>query len=338
MTKIISKNIEEAAKIIIDGGLVVFPTETVYGIGADALNSDAIEKVYKAKGRPSDNPLIVHVSNIDMLKSIVLDIGPIEQSLIDSFWPGPLTIIFKKKDVIPSIVSGGLDSIGVRLPDNSIALELIEKSSPLVGPSANVSGKPSGTTINDIIDELNGNVDIIIDDKDTQLGIESTVVKIEDDTAIILRPGIITPEDIESIGIKCKLADHIFDKMDIDITESPGTKYKHYAPTSDAILIYSDDEHKMAKKIDDLLQENSDKKVVLLSTNYYMIDSDNLIDYLFLGKDNYEIAHNMFSFLRKADSQNPDLIIIEGVKKEGIGIAIMNRLIRACNYNYIEIN
>ena len=335
MTKIINEYSNEAANVIKEGGLVVFPTETVYGIGASALDEAAVEKVYTAKGRPSDNPLIVHVSSIDMLKSIVEDIGDIEKSLIDSFWPGPLTIIFKKKDIVPSIVSGGLDSIGVRMPDNSITLELIENSLPLVGPSANVSGKPSGTSVSDIFDELNGKVDIIIDNKNTEFGIESTVVKVDGDTVTILRPGIITPSDIESIGVKCELAEHVFSKMEDNTVLSPGTKYRHYSPSSEALLVYSDSEDILEKKIIELVNENSGKNIVLLSSNNCEIDN---VMHLNLGNDNYEIAHNLFSLLRKADSFNPDLIIIVGVKKEGIGIAIMNRLIRACNYNYIEIN
>ena len=197
--KIKEEEIEEAAREIVKGNLVLFPTETVYGIGANALDEEAVKKIFIAKGRAQDNPLIVHVSNMQMVEDIVESIGDLERKLIQRFWPGPLTIIFqrKSKEVIPNIVTANLDTVGVRMPSNGIAKELIGKAGvPIAAPSANVSGKPSGTKVEDIITELDGKVEYILDGGFTDIGLESTVIKVEDNKINILRPGKITKEQI----------------------------------------------------------------------------------------------------------------------------------------------
>ena len=194
--------IKPAAESIKQGKLVLFPTETVYGIGANALNVQAVKDIFIAKGRAQDNPLIVHIANIEMLKELVQNVGEIEEKLIKNFWPGPITIIFEKKPIIPDVITGGLNTVAIRMPSNEIAHKLIEYSNcPIAAPSANISGKPSGTQIEDIIEELDGKVEYIIDNGKVDIGVESTVIRVVDNVVHILRPGKITPEDIEELGI-----------------------------------------------------------------------------------------------------------------------------------------
>ncbi len=326
-----SEELKQAAKSIRNGNLVIFPTETVYGIGANALNYKAVDNIFLAKGRANDNPLIVHIADFDMLDDLVDNISPLEKKLMDAFMPGPFTLILKKKDIIPNNVSANLDTVGIRMPANKIAHDLIKEANiPIAAPSANISSRPSGTNIEDIKEEFNNKVDIIIDGGETSVGLESTVVKVIDGIPTILRPGKITPEDIiEIIGI-CKLSDNLFKKAD-GIVESPGMKYKHYAPNNKCILIYSEDENKLI----DLVQKNIKSKTLIIGNEKHK-DKYDSYKYLSYGITLDDISHNIFSLLRKADKYEPDLIIIEGVKKEGLGIAIMNRLIRASSYNYIE--
>ena len=326
--------IEEAAQIIKNGGLVVFPTETVYGIGANGLNSKAVEKIYTAKGRKQDNPLILLISNIEMLDQIAENITNIEAKLMDAFWPGPLTIVLKRKTCVPNIVTAGLDTVGVRLTSGEIARKLVEASNcPIAAPSANVSGKPSGTKIEDIFEELKEKVDCIIDGGMSENGIESTVVRVIDGVPTILRPGKITLEEIEKIAGKVNITQN-------EKILSPGVNYKHYAPNAKCILVYSDDNEKMVEKIQNFAQEKSNVTIVSSEENIqkYKKITDSLIN---IGSKNNlnEISKNIFSILRELDKikPQPDLVIIEGVKQEGIGLAIMNRLIKACENNYIEI-
>ena len=323
------------AEVIKQGKLVVFPTETVYGIGADALNEEAVKQIYIAKGRASDNPLIAHISNIEMLKKLVVDVGEIEQKLIDKFWPGPLTIVFKKKSIVPDIITGGLDTVAIRMPSNEIAHKLIEYSGcPIAAPSANISGKPSGTIVEDIIDELDGKVEYFIDGGKVDIGVESTVIRVVDNVVHILRPGKVTPEDIQSLGIDVYIEKQILGEYkEGEKVMSPGIKYKHYAPTTKCVLVYSIDNNKMVNKINEL---SKDKNVVILC-NTRNLDKYDVQKKLDMGASLEEISQNIFTLLRKADKYSADLILIEGVEKEGLGLAIMNRLIRACAHEYIEI-
>ncbi len=226
MTKIIKdlneSVLKEIGASIRKGELVIFPTETVYGIGADATNKKAVDSIFIAKGRANDNPLIVHISNFHMMKDLVETPSNMEQLLIDSFMPGPFTLILKKKDKIPSNVSAGLDTVGIRMPDHEIARKIIEYSNtPIAAPSANISSKPSGTKIEDIKEEFDGKVSYIVDGGETKIGIESTVCKVIDGIPTILRPGKITPEDIKEIAGIVKLDEHIYKKADGKV-ESPG--------------------------------------------------------------------------------------------------------------------
>lgn len=320
-----------AANCIKDGKLVIFPTETVYGIGANALDEDAVDSIFIAKGRANDNPLIVHISDFNMLENLVEEPTQLEQKLMDAFMPGPFTLILKKKDIIPDNVSANLDTVGIRMPANKIAHDLIKTTNlPIAAPSANISSRPSGTKVEDIKEEFQNKVDIIIDGGQTSVGLESTVVKVIDGIPTILRPGKITPEDIIEITGICKLSDNLFKKAE-GVVESPGMKYKHYAPNNKCILVYSDKEELLIK----LIKSNIKEKTLIIG-NAKNKNKYNCYKYLSYGTTLEEISHNIFSLLREADIYEPDLIIIEGVKKEGLGIAIMNRLIRASSYNYIE--
>lgn len=328
--------IGEAAKGIKRGELVLFPTETVYGIGANALDKDAVNKIFKAKGRASDNPLIVHICNLDMLNNLITNIGEIEKKLINKFWPGPLTVIFNRKECIPDNVTAGLETVGIRMPSNEIARKLIELSElPIAAPSANISGKPSGTNIEDIIDELDGKVDYILDAGMVDIGVESTVIRVVENKVHILRPGKITKEDIEKLGIEVIIEKQIMEEYKPDEkVMSPGMKYRHYAPNTKCLLVYSKDNIKLIEKINEEIKLEKNVLVLARTSNLSKYKTENKLD---MGDTLEEISKNIFSLLRKVDKYNVDLVIIEGVEKQGLGLAIMNRLIRACEHNYIEI-
>ena len=305
--------------------------QIVYGTGADGLNEQAVKNIFIAKGRAQDNPLILHVSSIEMIEKIAKNIKPLEYELINNFFPGPLTIILDKKDIVPSVVSANLDTVGIRMPSNKIAHDLIELSNtPIAAPSANISGKPSGTNIDDIFDELNNRVDYIINGGETDIGVESTVIKVIDNKIHILRPGKIEKEDLNKYA-EVIIDNHVLGQLkENEQVLSPGMKYKHYAPETKCILIYSDDNTKLINEIQKLEKNNT----LVICNNKNIKYFKNAIGY---GKTLEEISHNIFKTLRSIDKQNKELVIIEGVKEEKLGLAIMNRLIRACSHNYIKI-
>jgi len=325
-------------KIILNDGIIIFPTETVYGIGANALSEAAVKKIFLAKGRPNDNPIIVHISNQDMLKDLVTSVDNISKELMQYFWPGPLTIILPKTPLIPDVVTGGLDTVGIRMPANEIALKIIETCAvPIAAPSANLASKPSGTNTEDIYDEFVNKVAAIIDGGQTDIGLESTVIRVVDKVIHILRPGKITREDFEALGHQ--VIDQEINKK-IKANEqvlAPGMKYKHYAPVAKTMMVYSQDENKQINKIKEIINEHQDQKIVVISLAEH--EKCYPTTTLIMGhQDNYdEIAHHIFRLLRKADALKPDLIIIEGVEAKALGFAIMNRLIKACSGHYLEV-
>ena len=324
------EEIKEINNCLKSGGLVIFPTETVYGIGALATNPEAVNNIFKAKGRANDNPLIVHLSNKEEITKYAYISNEVEEKLIDTFMPGPFTLILKKRDIIPNNVSANLNTVGIRIPSNKITNKILSYNNlPIAAPSANISGKPSGTNISDIIDEFKDKVDYIIDGNNTDIGLESTVVKVIDNIPTILRPGYITKEDIiNTIGV-VKIDDNIFKKAEGKV-ESPGMKYKHYAPISKCELIYIKDKSKL---INYFKEKSNNNTVIIGSTKLKDI---NCKKFLYYGDTLEDISHNIFSLLRKADTYQPEIILIEGVSTDKLGLAIMNRLIRACNYNYYE--
>lgn len=326
--------------LIRNGELVIFPTETVYGIGANALDENAVGKIFIAKGRPSDNPLIVHIADKRTINDIAQDITEMEQILIDNFMPGPFTLILKRKPIVPDIVTAGLDTVAIRMPDNIIARGIIQFSGvPVAAPSANISGKPSGTNVNDIRKELEGRVSAIVDGGETQIGIESTVVKVVDEVPVILRPGKVTPEDIEKVAKKVKIDDKIFKKIEKDEkVESPGMKYRHYAPETKCKLINCLNELDQIFYLKKIIKEYEENVVVIGFEEHkeklYITDER----FINIGSKNdlENFAKNIYSALRKADEIKPKIILIEGVPRRGLGIAIMNRLLRTCEYDIID--
>lgn len=352
--KINNKELQEVVDTIKNDGLVLVPTETVYGIGANAYSDEACKKVYEAKGRASDNPLIVHVSNKEMISKIAEKPNEIEEKLIDSFMPGPFTLILSKKCDICDTASAGMKTIGIRMPDSKIIHEIIEKSQiPMAAPSANISGRPSGTCIEDIIEELKDKIDIAIDGGKSKIGIESTVVKVIDSVPTILRPGFVTEEDIYNAVGKVKLSDNLFKKIEKnEKVESPGMKYRHYAPKARCILV--ENSENQVQEVNDLLKkysayelskEASNIKEIKKSTSYNqknicVIGFEEDRQLINVNEENFislgskynleEISKNVFASLRKVDKLNCEVAIIEGVEKVGLGLSIMNRLVRAC--------
>ena len=335
--KIKENELEIIGTTIQNGGIVVFPTETVYGIGADATNDIAVKKIFEAKGRPSDNPLIVHLANKMDIKQYTKNITELEQRLIDEFMPGPFTIILKKNDKISNLVSANLNTVAIRVPNNIIAQKIIKQANrPIAAPSANVSGKPSGTNIADIREELENKVDHIVDEGDTQNGIESTVVKVEGNNIIILRPGSITKEQLEKIS-NVIVDQNILNQVNKnEKVLSPGMKYKHYAPNTKCILVYFENPNIQISEIKKIIDNN--KNITIIGFSEHKDIFKNAKYFIDFGHSNCynEIAKNIYSAIRKADSTNSDLIIIEGVQRKGIGLAIMNRLFRAASGNILE--
>ncbi len=327
----------EIGQAIHEQKLVVFPTETVYGLGANGLDESAVKKIFEAKGRNPDNPLILHISSLDMLPQITKDVNDVEKKLIDAFFPGPFTLILNRKDNVPNAVTAGLDTVAVRMPSNEIAQKIIQAASvPIAAPSANISGKPSGTIVGDIIEELGDKVDYIIDGGMCNIGLESTVVRVIDNIPTILRPGKITKEQIMEVVGKVAVDKNVYEKCD-DTKKilSPGVKYKHYAPNTKCIMVYSDNNEALVSKANEIIESVTTALVISTTENINKYKSKYKLD---VGHKNNleEISKNIFTTLRKVDEYNVDLVVIEGVPKTGLGLAIMNRLIRACEYNYIE--
>ena len=323
MTKIISKNeLFLAKKALDDGELVIFPTETVYGIGANALDEVSVDKIFKAKGRPSNNPLIVHLKNRDEIDKYAYINNDIERKLIDTFMPGPFTLILQKKKIIPNNVTCNMDTVGIRVPLDDIAHNLLDiLDYPIAAPSANLSSKPSGTRVCDIFDEFNGKISLIIDGGQSKIGLESTVCKVIDNVPTILRPGFITKEDIEMVIGKCNVSEYVLKEAHGNV-ESPGMLYKHYSPNTKCILCD-------LEKINEV-KEKYNKPIILGNREI------SCYRFYHYGNDLVTIAHNIFKLLREADKENADVIIIQSVEYTGLGLAIMNRLIRTCEYNYIK--
>lgn len=335
-----TEELRVVCNLIRNGEIIIFPTETVYGIGANALDENAVGKIFVAKGRPSDNPLIVHLADRNKIEDVAQDITEVEQELIDNFMPGPFTLILKRKPIIPDIVTAGLDTVAVRIPENIIAKGIITYSGvPIAAPSANISGKPSGTKIEDIRKELEGKVSAIIDGGETKIGLESTVVKVVDEVPVVLRPGKVTPEQIKEVIGRVRIDKNILGTLNKDeVVESPGMKYKHYAPETSCKLVYCKDELDQIFYLKKFIKQY-DGDVVVIGVEEHKeklyLDDERFIS---VGKkDNLdEYARNIFSVLRKADKIKSSKIIIEGVKMEGLGYAIMNRLIRTCEHDFFE--
>lgn len=310
-TKIFTaKQIKKAGELIKRGELVAFPTETVYGLGADALNSEAVKKIFIAKGRPSDNPLIIHIAQKEDLKKIA-DISPVRKKMIEKligiFWPGPLTIILKKNKIVPIETTGGLKTVAIRMPRNKIAIDLIKYSGcPIAAPSANISGKPSGTRFPDVFDDFNGKIAGIIKSKNCEIGIESTVIDLTAKNPILLRSGGLSFEELKKVIPNLKINTNKTTK----IVKSPGMKYKHYSPNAKIILFEFSAKHKISDYAKNLKSDNKKFKIIL-------------------SRKNNDLAKNLFKIFRQCDKENIEYILIGAVEEKGIGLALMNRIRKA---------
>lgn len=336
-----NKYIAEAAKVINDGGLVAFPTETVYGLGANALDEEAVKKIFIAKGRPQDNPLIVHISCKEQLNKYVKTIPEIATKLIKKFWPGPLTIIFEKKSVIPNITSANLQTIGIRMPNNKVALKLIEESGvPIAAPSANISGKPSTTEMERCIEDFDGRIDYILGSDKSDIGLESTIIDITSNPPCILRPGGITLEMLREIQSDIYIDKAIMVKDNEDFKpKAPGMKYRHYAPKAKVKVVEGDLE-KVVEKINEMLHNYIDEKLkvgIMATDETIKFYENNLVVSLGSRRNLASVAQNLFETLRKFDDIGVDIIISEGFDEKDMGIAIMNRLRKACGFDIIKI-
>ncbi|MCM1126401.1 MAG: L-threonylcarbamoyladenylate synthase [Lachnospiraceae bacterium] len=332
--------VEEAGRVIRAGGLVAFPTETVYGLGGDALNAESSGRIYAAKGRPSDNPLIVHIADLEGLKKVVAKIPEEALLLAERFWPGPLTMIFEKADVVPYATTGGLDTVAVRMPSNKIARELIRASGRyLAAPSANLSGRPSPTDAKYVIQDLDGRVDMILDGGESEIGLESTIIDLSGEAPVILRPGYITEEMLKAVIAGVDTDWTILDTDSGTAPKAPGMKYRHYAPKGSLVLVEGAQEQ-VVSYINGRLEAHrkEGKRTGVIAADetapWYRADSVKSV-----GKrgDESAIAKHLFRILREFDDEEVQMIYAESFDRRGIGCAIMNRLLKAAGHQVITL-
>jgi len=332
---------EKASQILKEGGLVAFPTETVYGLGADALDEAASAKIYSAKGRPSDNPLIVHIADTDALYDLSCQVNERALKLADKFWPGPLTMILKKSPKVPDSITGGLDTVAIRMPSHPVASRLIKESGVYIAaPSANISGKPSPTTGEHVIHDMDGRIDMIICDDASKIGVESTIVDISGRVPILLRPGFITIEQLrETLGqveidpaIQNGLAKGV-------VPRAPGMKYKHYSPNAE-VTIVSGQPAQVEEKINSLVLEKKAlgfKTGVLCNTEDFDKYSADLVIDLGSKTDEAGEARQLFAALRRLDQEGIDFAYSEEFTSHDVGAAVMNRLVKAAGHKIIHV-
>ena len=313
------EKIEQAAVLIRTGEVVGFPTETVYGLGADALNEDAVRKIFEAKGRPAVNPIIVHVADLDGLKALTTEVPENAKKLMDAFWPGPLTVILPKTPIVPLVVTGGLQTVAVRMPSHPVALALIRASGvPIAAPSANKSSLPSTTKGTHVLQDMDGKIPLILDCGPSDIGLESTVVDFTQDPPVILRPGGLSLESIQ------KVLPQVLPHGTKGTEKSPGTRFKHYSPKADVILIPATDVDKTASYLDFMVAAG--RTVLLIG---YQLDGLHARTHHSIDLRVSDYAKNIFSLLRDADAHSFDTVVIQGVEEVGIGVAVMDRLRRA---------
>lgn len=320
--------IEEAADILRMGGTVAFPTETVYGLGANAMSSQAVEKIFIAKGRPSDNPLIVHIADLDGIYPLINNFSERAKILAGHFWPGPLTMVLPASPDVPSIVTAGLATVAIRMPNHPLALALIREAGvPLAAPSANISGQPSPTTAAHVMKDLQGKIDAIIDGGDAEVGVESTVIDMTEQLPVILRPGSVTREMLEAVLGEVKLDQAINANEN---PRSPGMKYQHYSPNAEVYLVL-EHEKKLARKLEIILDINSrhELRTAFLITKTSAAFLKTEPHFLFTFENAEDAAHNLYHALRLCDEQGIDKIYCERYAKKDIGLAVMNRLMKA---------
>lgn len=333
------QKIAEAARLLREGKLVAFPTETVYGLGADALNPEASKRIYEAKGRPSDNPLIVHIADFNDLKEITRELPEMARKLGERFWPGPLTMIFRKNGRVPLETTGGLDTVAVRMPNHPVALALIQASTGFVAaPSANVSGKPSPTEAKHVLCDMDGRIPMILDGGPVDIGIESTIVDFSEDTPVILRPGCITKEMVQQVtGIVSM--DKGLEQDAAVPPKAPGMKYRHYAPKAEMVLVKGETS-RVISVINRLVQEaqKQGKRAGVIGTDETCrLYRAGIVKSIGSSKEEMKIAQHLYGVLREFDELDVEIIYSESFSEEGIGQAIMNRMQKAAGHRVMEV-
>ncbi len=322
--------LEKASDILKNGGIVGIPTETVYGLAANAYDSEAIAKIFKAKGRPQDNPLIVHIGKLETIYDIAKDIPKTALLCAEKFWPGPLTMVLKKTDKIPAAVSAGLSTVAIRMPKNETARQLILKSAlPLAAPSANTSGSPSPTTANHVINDLDGKIDAVLMGEDCDVGVESTVITLAGEHPVLLRPGGVTLEQLQEILPDITVSDAVLNQLKKnENAESPGMKYKHYAPKTETFLVEGDN-------FADYVNQKENAVAVCFAEEENAINTKKIVYGSF--KNPETLAKNLFDVLRSVDNMDVKTVYIHAPTKDGIGLAVYNRLIRAAAFKVIKL-
>lgn len=329
--------IMQAGEIIRNGGLVAFPTETVYGLGGDGLNPESSRKIYEAKGRPSDNPLIIHIYRMEDLEVLVKEIPENARKLAEAFWPGPLTMILPKADCVPKETTGGLDTVAVRMPSHKVALAFIKAAGGFVAaPSANLSGKPSPTLAKYVIEDMDGRIDMIIDGGDIAIGLESTIVDLTGEVPMILRPGYITLDMLKDVLGEVTCDPTLLDGDCKDRPKAPGMRYRHYAPKGDMLIVEGSTDV-VVKEINALVEESRNKGyktgVIATSENADKYNAD-VVKVIGSRNEETAIAASLYRILREFDDEEVDAIYSESFAADGIGQAIMNRLLKAAGHKY----
>lgn len=336
-----NEELAEAAQILRDGGLVAFPTETVYGLGANALDEAAARKIYAAKGRPSDNPLIAHISCLEELKPLVAYIPEAGRKLAEAYWPGPLTMVFPKSDIVPYGTTGGLDTVAVRMPSDPVANRLIKLAGvPVAAPSANTSGRPSPTTAQHVWQDMEGKIEMILDGGPVGIGVESTIVDVSGDVPTLLRPGAITMEMLRETVGRVEIDPAIQAPPSADLRpKAPGMKYRHYAPHADLQLVEGETD-RVVEAINALVRERlaEGKMVGVICTDETRARyPQGEVRSVGLRAKEETIAHNLFAVLREFDDLKVDCIYSESFSKDHLGQAIMNRLTKAAGYHILKV-
>lgn len=329
--------IARAAGMIKNGDVVGFPTETVYGLGANALDPEAVMKIFAAKGRPADNPLIVHITELSQIKPLIRgEMGIVAQRLAEKYWPGPLTMIFPASDAVPNCVTAGLDTVGIRMPSNPDARRFIEACGcPIAAPSANRSGRPSPTTAQRVFEDMDGRIPMILDGGSCGVGVESTVLDVTGDVPRVLRPGGVTVEDIAAVAEQCAVDDSVMRPLrEGEKPRSPGMKYRHYAPAG-SLTIFEGARERVAAAICREYDKCGENALILaLTGNISLYGERKVID---IGDNAAEMARLIFERLRDADDMGAEQIFAEAVPDSGIGLAVMNRLGRAAAFHIEKV-
>ena len=340
-TEIDGEKMVRAGEVLKGGGLVAFPTETVYGLGANALDEKASAKIYAAKGRPSDNPLIVHIAKMEDLYAIAEEVPEKAKMLAEKFWPGPLTMIFKKKPVVPYGTTGGLDTVAVRMPDHKVALELIAAGGGYVAaPSANTSGRPSPTKACHVAEDMDGRIDLIIDGGDVGIGVESTIVDMSGEMPMILRPGYINQQMLEDVIGPVEVDPTLLRSDCKERPKAPGMRYKHYAPKAD-LMIVEGAQDAVVEKINELvlaeLARGKMPGVIASDETCARYTTGGLLKSMGSRADELSISRHLYSVLREFDEENVSVIYSEAFETPNLGQAIMNRLIKAAGHQIIRV-